>query len=456
MAKSSKLGLALGLALGWALAWPLAAQTELESLDLHRAIQLALEEGPRLAAADAAIRAAEAGVAEAQAAGRVNLALEADLARTTQPVHVFGGLLVQEKFGPENFALDFLNEPDPLTHASTRLVARMPLFTGGRLTAGRQVAEAQVDGWREARELTRQHLSHQVVEAYSGALLADRHLEALAAALKAANQNLALVEDHFQSGLVVEADVLQAKLRCQELLAQQAQAEAQAEIARDALALLLGQESGRRWRLEPWLEATPGTGATAPLLPPPDLDAALDLASRQRHELRALEAEIRALEALARLERGATLPEVGLGATLEAAGDYPLAADGTNWSVGLSAKWTLFDGGRAKARQAKVKADSEGSLARLADQRAQIQREVRAAFFQLGAAEKRREAGRRDIELAERSLEIVRDRYQEGLAPWVELLGAEASLTNARARALAADRDQLLARAALSLATGSL
>jgi outer membrane protein TolC len=53
-------------------------------------------------------------------------------------------------------------------------------------------------------------------------------------------------------------------------------------------------------------------------------------------------------------------------------------------------------------------------------------------------------------------LEIVEDRYREGLTTLTELLDAETALTRARLRRLAARRDLFLARASLDLATGRL
>ena len=56
------------------------------------------------------------------------------------------------------------------------------------------------------------------------------------------------------------------------------------------------------------------------------------------------------------------------------------------------------------------------------------------------------------MRLGEEGLRIVSDRYREGLTTLVELLDAEASLTRARAREVAARRDVMVSRAALDLA----
>ncbi|HEX6198899.1 MAG TPA: TolC family protein, partial [Thermoanaerobaculia bacterium] len=63
-----------------------------EPLTLERAIALALEGNPGLAARDAEARAAEAGVRERRAARWPTLEVTAGAARTTDPVAVFGGL----------------------------------------------------------------------------------------------------------------------------------------------------------------------------------------------------------------------------------------------------------------------------------------------------------------------------------------------------------------------------
>ncbi|HSL81422.1 MAG TPA: TolC family protein, partial [Thermoanaerobaculia bacterium] len=127
---------------------PAAAGAQEERLTLERAIVLALEGNPGLAAREAEARGAEAGVRERRAARWPTLEVTAGAARTTDPVAVFGGLLRQERFAERHFDPDFLNEPDPLTDYRGLVSVEQALWAGGGIAAGIEGAERAAEAAR--------------------------------------------------------------------------------------------------------------------------------------------------------------------------------------------------------------------------------------------------------------------------------------------------------------------
>jgi len=433
-------------------AWTFAASAEeAPKLTLLRAIELAEQNNPALAAAGAMSEAAAAGVLEAQAASWPQIELGADLARTTDPVRVFGGLLAQEKFGPENFDVDFLNRPDPLTHATTHIDLKAPVYTAGRLKAVRLAAGSNFEATKADFERGRQELVRQVIDAFTGDLLVQDQIRTVEQAQKTAEENRRLVADLYDSGLVVESDLLQARVRVSELEEMLVTARAGAVVRRAGLNTVLGLPAATVWELERALPESFGQEKLGI-----SLEDALAVASERRPDLAAATARARAASQMAQLRRAERRPEVGAGASFEAASNVPFGVDGSHWSVGLSAKVTLFDGGAKKARQSRAEAEAKAAQAaeRLLRSRAEL--EVRQAHEWQKAAAQRLMTSQEAAHLAERSLEIVRDRYREGLTPLVELLAAESALSAAQNRELEARRSQLISRAELALATGSL
>jgi outer membrane protein len=417
-------------------------------LGLERAIELAAAGDPSLAAAQALERSAAAGLDEARAAALPRLELSADLARTTDPVRVFGGLLAQQRFTAANFDLESLNHPDPLDHAATRLELQAPLYTGGRLKAAREAAASLHSAAAADRERSRQLLVRRVIEVYTGTVLAEAGVASLEKAVAAATENRRLAADLYESGLVVESDLLQAGLRLAELEEALAKGRAEARVSRAALELLVGPPPPDGWQLDQDL--------AAPALAESQDAAAASLDTRRRPDLAAAGARERAALAQIELRQAERRPTIGAGALLEAASDTPFGADGSHWSVGLSARFTLFDGGAGRARRQRAQAEAEAArAARRALEDAAWLEATEAAELRT-AARQRLEAARAAAGFADRSLEIVRDRYREGLASWVELLGAEAALTAADSRELDARRSLVLAGVRLALATGSL
>ena len=120
------------------------------------AVSLALANHPMLRAARTEVAAAEADKKTARSGYLPRLDLTEDYARSTNPVFVFASRLGQQVFGPADFAVSSLNEPDPFTNAATRLVLRQNISDADRTRLGNRAASlgisAATDGETRARE----------------------------------------------------------------------------------------------------------------------------------------------------------------------------------------------------------------------------------------------------------------------------------------------------------------
>ena len=114
----------------------------------------------------------------------------------------------------------------------------------------------------------------------------------------------------------------------------------------------------------------------------------------------------------------------------------------------------LFDGLETSSRIQRARSDREKAEAYRDSMTEGIRLEVRAAWADLVSASERLGVAETALGQADEALRVVRERYTEGMAVMVELLGAEAARTSARGNQAAATRDLALARAALDLATG--
>ena len=426
-----------------------------EILTLEQALALADGHNRSLAMADARLDAADAELEMARAERRPRLDLQAVYQRTDNPVFVFGNLLRQSSFGAENFALERLNQPDPLDNWTTAVTFAQPLWMGGLLARARETAEHGRDAAAASREHARQDVARQVIESYSRALVAERQVEVAKEATATAEAHVALVRDLYQGGLVVESDLLLAQVRESELRETLIRAESGVRMTRAELNLTLGRDQDTPFALPSDLteETTEETTEAAAL---DDLPALLTRALENRPDLEAIAARRDAAVGQVGMARAERKPQLGLNATWESNAEDFLGKDGDNWSVVVGLKFPLFDGGRAKAKIDRADAalrEAEEGVALLAESAAL---EVRSAFHELRAARQRIEQATRGAELARRSLEIVEDRYKEGLTTLPDLLDAETALTEARLRDLAARRDLLVARARLDLAVGAL
>lgn len=417
------------------------------ALSLDEAVAVALDNNHRLGAADAEVDASTASAREASAARLPKLSLAETFSRTDNPVLVFGNLLRQESFGPQNFLLDALNQPAPLNNFESRVTVEQPLWLGGRLRHAARAAEDARLAAVSDRERTRQEVVHAVIDAYTAAVVARAGVRVAGDALETARANTRLVADLHEGGLVVRSDLLQARVRESEIEEQLARAEAAAATALAALNLVMGQPLGRPLELPSALAAPQPSGE--------DLELLVQEARSARPDLEAADARVRAADRSIRLARSGRLPWIGLAGSVEANAEDGIGNDGTNWSLFASLKWSVLD--RAtRARIQRAEADNRKAMRMRSAAEQAVEIEVRRSYHEQRAAGKRIEQAAAAIVLAEESLRIVRDRYGEGLTTLVELLEAETTLTRARSRELAALRDAWLTDANLRLATGRL
>ena len=81
---------------------------------------------------------------------------------------------------------------------------------------------------------------------------------------------------------------------------------------------------------------------------------------------------------------------------------------------------------------------------------------MRRAYASFEAAQERIEVARAAVSMAEESLRITKNRFENGLSNVTDLLRTETALLEVRNRLLAAIYDQRLAATGLELAAGTL
>lgn len=417
-------------------------------LTLDQAVATALSGDHQLKAADATAAAAGAILVEARGARLPKIELSEVYSRTTNPVYVFGGLLGQEAFGPADFDPAFLNQPPPLNNFNTKVSLTEPIYAGGRIQSGVAAAQYAQQAAGADRERTRQQIIHQVVEAYSGAILAAAHLHVVDEALATAKAHVKLVSDMRAAGLVVDSDVLQAQVQQSEVEEMAARARSTAAVSRAGLNLVMGVELDRPVGLPEAIEPPPSSGES--------LDDLSRAALARRRDLDAMDKRVAAAGQMVQAARGAARPEVGVTGQYEANKEDFVGADGSNWSVFVAARLPLYSGGALRARVARAREEQQAAAQMNELLRQRVGLEVRQAWYDLDAARQRLALAAASVAQARAALSIVEDRYKEGLTNIVELMSAQTTLTAARTREVAARRDVLLGQATLDLAVGRL
>ncbi len=311
-----------------------------------------------------------------------------------------------------------------------------------------------------AFQRTNQDVAFRVVTAYFNLITAEERLTASTQIVKTAQTTQEAAEAQLANGRSTLPDVLNARAATA-----QATYDLQASIggvdtARVVLRETIGVEPSDAILVE-----QPGTLP----LPTEVAESTANLVSaamRQRPDLRAISERLQAANAQYKAAKSEYLPTIHFGAsaaqeavwpTINVAGPNPLGhANQTVWNVGVTVRWTIFDGGlrRNEARLADSKRREAQDEKR--EKEDAIAREVWVAYVQFRTAVRQHEAAETLLTSASTSYDASLDAYKYGVKNLVDLVTAENQLAQARLAVVQSRSAVRIDATNLDYATGNL
>jgi len=396
-------------------------------LTLAAATTAALTANPASTSARLQLVQAQARVAQAQAALRSQITLSSSVAGSNGALLPSAGPPEHETFGS---VVNTVTVPLPLGH-KPRLAVQQ---------ASEQLAAAQAQ--LDSARLT---LAGQVSAAYYDLLRKQALLQIAKDTADSATRQNTEAQKRFRAGDVPELDVLRTQVPMASAQAGLYQAENAVEVARQTLNGQLGR---------PLDTPISVADATPPSEPSLTLEAARTKARTSSPEVRAAEANERAL----------TLARRSAGFSREP--DYSLQASDTRssdrtsfWrldSVQATITMPLSDGGLARAQIKEADAALLAAHAQTETARQTAEVTVSAAYLNVRSSLRQIDAARTAQEIAQTTYDKTVRGYQAGLYPLTDVLTAQSALTQARIAYTQAIYDAATANAALNNALGIL
>jgi outer membrane protein TolC len=428
------------LLLSFLLAGALAAPLSAEPWTAARAVEVALRQHPDAAAARARIEAAEAMVAQAEAAGRPRVSLSGRYTQTDSPMPAFGAILSQRAFTP---GLDF-NQPGRIDNLSVAGTVGYNLYSGGRTTAARQAARAGGRAAAEEARAVRNQLATRAIQTLLDLRKAREAVGAVEAGERAYAAAAANARLRFEAGQLLKADLLSLEVKLAETREQLTLARHGAALAAQAFLFILGESPQAGATVE-----LPGADPTLDALVPPAESAPAD-----RPELAGLRARLEAAERRVETARGGRRPTVDAFASYQHDRGWKLDRRGDGWLAGVSFDVAVFDGGETAARVRLAEAELAQVRAALRQAELGLALETERARLGHAAARERLAVSARTVDQAEESAALSRARFEQGALLAADLIGAESRLVEARLRRSVAEADERLALAELHRALG--
>jgi len=189
----------------------------------------------------------------------------------------------------------------------------------------------------------------------------------------------------------------------------------------------------------------------------------LDEALRQRPDLLAAVAHLRATDAGIAAARSAFLPKLSVSANVQ--GNFgQISVDGSPYErvtqpqtgLFLHFDWPLYQGGLLENRLRAAQSEHAAAADALQETRNQALRQVALAYDQLDTGLQQYDAAVALNTAAEASFGSASDSYAHGVGTLTDAMSAEAALSAARAEVAQAHAQSLVNAAALAFATGAL
>ncbi len=318
-------------------------------------------------------------------------------------------------------------EPVPANLYEGTLQLRQTIFSFKLGAAIRAARLARTLGDEEVRR-ARQAVALLAVRAYNLHLLALEKVRVAGKVVRYKERQLETAQNRYAAGVSTELEVLRAQVDLANTRTTLLQLEGEADRSRAALNAVMLQpidapvEASDRLEYRP-LELT--------------LEQVVSRAWQRRPEAAAIRLNERIYGELVQVARSDGLPALDFvgqwGYSVRQPGNF-FEGDFEKWSAGVFLSVPLFDGWRTRGRVAQAKAQaSKVTQDRVALENS-IRLEAQAALDALRVARSVLEAAELNVKQAQRALDMIQANSQAGAATFLDVLDAQASLTEAESQ----------------------
>lgn len=422
-----------------------AAAAGAQDLTVAEAVGSALDNNPEIAAARARAAAAASRLEGGRSHRMPRISLSESYVLSDIPAEVFALTLNQERFDLQGFFSSDPNNPEALSTWMTRVNLELPIYTGGVLSARIGQAESMATAEEHLHAHARQKVAFDTVAAYVDLAKAREHVALLEKARSTTAEHLRIAEQYAAQGMILEAEVLRARVFLAELDEYLSQAASGARLAQAALNFHMGAE-----------QTTPRSLAALP--PQPELvgDAAswIAVALEERSDLAAAHLRLEAGRLEETASRPGYFPKVAVVGHYDLYDDTIFGSNGRSGAIMAVATIDLWGGGAGTAGRAAARHETAAFEADLRRFEEGVRLEVEQAWQELATARTRHATAIAALGAARESLRVRESRFSQGLDRMIDLLDAETALRDAETRELVARFDVLLGSHRLKFVAG--
>lgn len=335
---------------------------------------------------------------------------------TNNPLSAFGFKLQQKSVTQNDFDPSLLNKPGATTDFATKLEVQQPLINMDMLYQ-RKAAAKQTALYQYKTQRTKECLTFEVQKAYLQLQLAYDAVKVLEDALQTTRSVYTFTNNHFKQGLIQKSDVLNAQVQVTTVETSLAKANSNIRNASDYLGLLMGREDGIVYKVDNAMQAE---NAVA--------DSIAKIAN-SRADFLAMEKAIEATDLAIKSKKMSYYPKLNAFGSYQLNDNNVLGFGAGAYLVGVQISWDIFKGNSTKNAIATQKIERNKLTAELSKQKEQSQLALNKAYRALADARYDIKRQQVSIEQAAEALQILQNRFQQGLVNTTDILQASTQLS---------------------------
>ena len=311
---------------------------------------------------------------------------------------------------------------------SSGLSLNQPLFTGGRLLNAKKYADLNYVQAQVGYEATREQVILDVTNAYFEVLRSREFVRVYEQTLESSEAQVELVQERYNLGAVAQSDVFKAQTRAGNDRINLLQQQNTLSLRKRNLNLVMGRDPSAAVVLPDFNYAPPEI---------PDMEQAKQQALQANRDLAQYQLDVQKSRANLAIARSNLLPSLNAFMGYDRTGfsmqdlykDFDL-----NWSYsfGVQVSVPIFNNFQNRTRVDTRRLENSIARQRYQDARLAIEMQAENLIQQLETYREIIALNEINLNSAEEDLRLARERYNIGQATLLDVLDAQAALTNAR------------------------
>lgn len=328
---------------------------------------------------------------------------------TDNPLNAFAFKLQQTSITQNDFNPVLLNKPGSTTNYATQANFQQPLINLD-MWLMRQAAKSQIEIAQLQQERLSAYIALKTQMTFMQLQLAYEVVKVLEEAVQTAEAMYRFTESRYKQGYLQKSDLLNAEVHLKTAQTQLASAKSGIKDQSDALSLLMNKATGNVYSVDSLISWEKPSDTSLP---------------EDRQDFMAMRKAMSAQQKMVQSAYLGWLPRVNAFGNYQL-NDKKLTGFGNNsYLVGIQLNWNLFPANSLFNSAKRMRLQREQTALQLEQMKANNEKELEAAKRRIADADYQIAQSRTAVVQAVEALEIIRNRYSQGLAGSTDLLMAQ-------------------------------